>query len=45
MGGGKNQRKSKKKIEKKLKSFMDQLLGDYGARELDARLNSFNLEI
>ena len=38
MGG----EKIREKVRKNLKSFRDQLLGDYGARELDARLNPFN---
>ena len=41
-GEKKNQRKSKKNIEKKSRGFRDQMLGDYGAWDLDAWLNPFN---
>ena len=41
----KSKKKKEKNREKKSKSFRDQILGDYGARELDVWLNPFNSEI
>ena len=39
------EKKQGKNREKNSKSFRDQILGDYGARKLDAWLNPFNLGI
>ena len=43
-GFGKRE-KIRKKLEKNSKSFRDQKLGEYGARDLDAWLDPFNPRI